>query len=106
MSGTVTESDKPVSKPYVVLVRWPATPENIFLATKRTTGDDNGQYRFTGLPPGEYRVLSVSPQTVPHLEEPGVLFQMLSGADTVSVDRGATQNVPLKPHARSIIDHA
>jgi hypothetical protein len=96
VSGTVTEGDKPVGKPYVVLVRWPASPENIFLATKRNTGDDNGQFRFTGLPPGEYRVLSVSPETVPHLDEPGVLFRMLSGADTVNVDRGATQNVPLK----------
>jgi len=97
VSGTVTDGDKRVGKPYVVLVRWPASPENIFLATKHTTGDDNGQYRFAGLPPGEYRVLAVSPETVPHLDEPGVLFRMLSGADTVNVDRGASQNLPLKP---------
>ncbi len=96
VSGTVTEGDKPVGKPYVVLVRWPATPENIFLATKRTTGDDNGQYRFTGLPPGEYRVLAVSPQTVPHLDEPGVLFRMLSSAYTVNIDRGSSQTLALK----------
>lgn len=96
VSGAVTEGDKPVGKPYVVLVRWPASPENIFLAAKRATGDDNGQFRFTGLPPSEYRVLSVSPEIVPRLDEPGVLFRMLSGADTVNVDRGATQNLPLK----------
>ena len=96
VSGTVTDGDKPVGKPYVVLVRWPASPENIFLATKRTTGDDNGQFRFTGLAPGDYRILAVSPETVPHLDEPGVLFRILSGADTVNVDRGASQNLPLK----------
>jgi hypothetical protein len=96
VSGTVTVGDKPVGKPYVVLVRWSATPENIFLATKRTTGDDSGQFRFAGLAPGEYRVLSVPQQIVPRLDEPGVLFRMLSVADTVNVDRDATQNVPLK----------
>ena len=96
VSGTVTEGDKPVGKPYVVLVRWPSSPENIFLATKRTTGDDNGQFSFAGLAPGEYRVLAVSPQLVPRLDEPGALFRMLSGADTVNVERGATQNAVLK----------
>ena len=97
VTGAVTEGDKPVGKPYVVLVRWPATPDNIFLATKRTTGDDNGQFRFTGLAPGEYRVLAVGPEIVPRLDEPGVLFRMLSGADTVHVDRGASQTLALKP---------
>jgi len=96
VSGTVTEGDKPVGKPYVVLVKWPSSPENIFLATKHTTGDDHGQFRFAGLAPGEYRVLAVPQQIVPRLEEPGVLFRILAGADTVNVDRGASKNLALK----------
>lgn len=96
LTGAVTEGDKPVGKPYVLLVRWPATPENIFLATKRTAGDDNGQFRFTGLAPGQYRALAVAQEVVPQLDEPGVLFRMLSDADTIDVDRGATKNLTLK----------
>ena len=69
ITGAVTDHDKPVSEPYVVLVRWPSTPENVFLAAKHSTGDDKGQFRFTGLAPGEYRVLSVSPTTMQKLEE-------------------------------------
>ncbi len=96
VTGLVKDGDKPVSNADVVLVRWPATSENVFLASKHTTADDNGQFRFAGLAPGEYRVLAVPQQIVPRLDEPNVLFRMLSGADTVTVDRGSSQNLALK----------
>jgi hypothetical protein len=35
ITGAVTDGDKPVGKPYVVLVKWPASPEGIFLSTRR-----------------------------------------------------------------------
>ncbi len=96
VTGSVMDGDTLVGKPYVVLVRWPASPENIFLATKRTTGDDNGQFRFAGLAAGEYRVLAISQQIVPRLDEPNVLFRMLDSADAITVDRGSFQDLALK----------
>ena len=96
VTGAVTDNDKPVGKPYVVLVRWPTTPEHVFVSSKRSTGDDNGQFRFAGLAPGDYRVLAVSQTTMQKLDEPNVLFRLLGGADTLTLDRGASQNLSVK----------
>jgi protocatechuate 3,4-dioxygenase beta subunit len=97
VSGVVAKDDQPLSKPYVVLAKWPFTAEDLFESVKHTTGGDDGSFRFAGLAPGEYRIVAVPPETKDKLDEPGVLERLFAGAAKITLDRGDFQNVPLKP---------
>jgi hypothetical protein len=96
IAGSVTDGDKPVFQPYVVMVRWPASTEDVFSSTKNATGDEDGKFQFAGLAPGEYRVLAFSEAVKDKLDEPHVLERLLSGAEKVTLERGGFQNVALK----------
>ena len=96
LTGTVTGSDTPIARPHVVLIRWPAPPGDVFLSAKIIDGGDGGQFQYTGLAPGEYRILAVSPDTADKLDEPHVLERLLSSAERVELTAGGSQTLALK----------
>jgi hypothetical protein len=96
--GGVVEADgNPVSKPYVVLTSWPLPSDGMLSSLKKASGNDNGIFRFGGLPPGDYRIVAVAPEVKGKLDEPGVLGRLLSGADTVTLSPGGFEDLDLKP---------
>jgi hypothetical protein len=96
--GGVVEADgNPLSKPYVVLTRWPMSPDGMAGAVKKISGNENGKFRFSGLPPGDYRVVAVAPEFKDKLDEPGVLGRLLAGVDTVTLSPSGFEDLHLKP---------
>jgi hypothetical protein len=73
------------------------TAESLFQDFKAMTGGDDGSFRFAGLAPGEYRILAVPLETKDKLDEPGVLERLFVGALKITLDRGDSQNVQVKP---------
>ena len=96
LTGMVTENDRPVSKSYVVLVRWPLTAEFVYRRLESAEGADDGQFRLTDLAPGEYRAIAVSQTNRDKLDEPGVLQRLLTGTDSITLGRGSVRAITLK----------
>jgi hypothetical protein len=92
----VADGDTPLSRAHVVLVRWPVSLEDVFLSARDTDADDAGRFQFSGLPPGDYRILAIAPDAVDKLDEPHVLERLLPRAEKVSLTGGASQNLQLK----------
>jgi|SRR5579872_3457787 len=109
ITGVVNDGDHPASKPWVVLSKWPPPPSESGMATNRygmqlpigpqqekVSGDDDGQFRFTGLAPDEYRVIAVAQTNREMLDEPGVLQRVLNSAETITLKRGKVETLVLK----------
>jgi hypothetical protein len=96
ITGVVSDGDHSVSKPYVLLIRWPMPAELAYARPQGAAGDDGGQFRFTDLVPGEYRAIAVSQSNRDMLDEPGVLQRFLSSAETITLSRGGVQAITLK----------
>jgi hypothetical protein len=96
VTGTVTESDKPVFRPHVVLVRWPPNRRDLFASLSRTDGDERGQFQFAGVAPGEYRIAAVSADDQWNLERPGVLTRLLERAEELTLEERQYRSVLLK----------
>jgi len=93
--GTVTDRDKPVSQAHVVLVRWPPNSMDLFLSASTATGDDNGKFTFSGLAPGDYRLLAVSSEAKRKLEGPKVLEGLLAGGEKLNLIERAVRQLNL-----------
>jgi len=93
LTGSVADGDKPALHADVVLVKWPVLPDDVYLSTKHATGDETGKYRFSGLPPGDYRIFAVASG---RLDDPGVLYRIAGSAEAVSLDRGSAKDLALK----------
>lgn len=96
IGGVVEDDGNAASKPYVVLTSWPMLFDGMVSSLKNVTGDASGKFRFGGLPPGDYRVLAVPQNSKDKLDEPGVLSRLLSGAESVTVGPGGSQDLRLK----------
>jgi hypothetical protein len=96
IGGAVEDDGNALSKPYVVLTSWPMSSDGMFSSLKSMTGDENGKFRFGGLSPGDYRVLAVPSGSKQRLDEPGVLDRLLSGAESVTVGSGGSQDLRLR----------
>jgi hypothetical protein len=96
VTGTVTDRDRPVSQPLVVLARWPLPNVKALWPLTTATGDAGGKYQFTGLAPGEYRILAVSSTLKDKLEKPDVLEPLLRTAKKIELGPRATQNLTLE----------
>ena len=96
ITGVVSDGDHPASKPYVFLTKWPMPAELAFARPQGMDGDDDGQFRFTELVPGEYRVIAVSQSDRDMLDEPGVLQRLLADAEKITLNRGGVQGITLK----------
>jgi protocatechuate 3,4-dioxygenase beta subunit len=96
VAGMVVDGDSPVGQASVVLIRWPASPQDVFLSAKMITADDGGRFHFIGLAPGEYRILAVSPAAAGKLDEPHVLERLLNNAGHFELSPGGSQTLTLK----------
>jgi hypothetical protein len=96
ITGVVSDGDHPASKPYVFMAKWPMPAELADPRPQGTDGDDDGQFRFTGLVPGEYRAVAVTQSNRDMLDEPGVLQRLLTGTENITLSRGGVQAITLK----------
>ena len=96
LAGMVSDGDHRVSKPFVFLTKWPMPAELAYARPQSMDGDDDGQFRFTDMVPGEYRAIAVSQSNRDMLDEPGVLQRFLSNAETITLTRGGVQAITLK----------
>lgn len=96
VTGVVMDGDHSVSKPYVLLTKWPMPADVAFLRPQGADGDEDGNFRLTELVPGDYRAVAVSRSNRDMLDEPGVLQRLLTGTETITLGRGAAQAITLK----------
>jgi hypothetical protein len=94
IAGSVTDADKPFSQPLVFAAKWPS----LEVPLRPATGDNDGKFQITGLPPGEYRILAVQSAPLPDGQQisPKMLDQLWSNAEKVTLERGGAQSVSLK----------
>jgi hypothetical protein len=96
VTGVVSDSYHPVSNPHIVLSKWPLAGELAYVRMETAEGDDDGQFRFTDLAPGDYRAIAVSQTNRDMIDEPGVLQRLLTGTETITLSRGSVQAITLK----------
>jgi hypothetical protein len=94
--GVVSENDRPESNSNVVLARSPLPPDaaDAVRLLIRTNGDESGKFQFAGLAPGEYRAVAL-PQGSNKSVDSDTLLRLLSGAEKIVLDPGASQNLML-----------
>ncbi len=92
ITGSVRDGDKPVRKPFVLVVRLPFTVGDPLMNSERPAGDDQGRFQISGLAPGEYRVIALTRNIV----NTQVSNQLLMRAEKVMLERGGSQSVSLK----------
>jgi hypothetical protein len=96
VTGVVTERDRAVNQPYVVLTPWPVRDPASIWPIPSTTGDADGKFQFTGLAPGEYRILAVSSAVKYEFNKPDVLARLLANAKRVELGPRGNQNLTLE----------
>jgi hypothetical protein len=96
VTGVVTERERPVTQPYVVLMPWPVRDPADMWPIPSTTGDADGKFQFAGLAPGEYRILAVSSAVKDELNKPNVLERLLANAKKVELGPRGNQNLTLE----------
>src|SRR5579871_389783 len=96
ITGAVEDFGNPASKPFVMLTNWPISSDGMASASKNVNGDEQGKFRFTGLTPGEYRILAVPAEARQILQEPGVMDRLFSTADSVTVGPSESKDLRLK----------
>jgi hypothetical protein len=94
--GSVTDRDRAVREPHVVLIPWPLSSPEALWPVLEATGDEDGKFQFRGLAPGEYRILAVSPAAQEKLSEPNILNRLLVNAKAITLGASAFQTVPLE----------
>jgi hypothetical protein len=95
--GAVTDRDRPVSQPYVVLVRWPLNNSTDLWPISGVTGDLDGKFQFTGVAPGDYRILAFSSALRKNeFEKPNILQQLLVNAEQITLGPRGSQRLTLK----------
>jgi hypothetical protein len=97
LGGAVMDGDKPVNKPFVVLKKWPPPAGLIFnVGTLTATGDNKGKFRFSDLPPGEYRMVALQSMDEYIDRGPDVLERAMAAASKIELGPRASQNVTLE----------
>jgi hypothetical protein len=92
ITGSVRDGDKPVSKPFVLVVKWPIQEGDPLLSAERPNGDDQGKFQISGLAPGEYRVIALTKNIV----NTEVSYQLLNRAEKITLERGSLKDISLK----------
>lgn len=98
VNGLVTNAKGEPMKDYSVIVfaqdrdKW--TPNSRYLKTSRP--DQDGRYRVTGLPPGEYRAIALDYVDPNDWNDPQFLDGVRPKATAFSINEGETKSVDLK----------
>jgi hypothetical protein len=93
VTGAVMDGNNPVSEPHVILAKWPLPGGDYPDLPLRISGDEKGRFGFTGLAPGEYRILAVRSREEYDDRLPGMLERALEAAKKVEVGPNVIQNV-------------
>jgi hypothetical protein len=96
VTGAVAKGDKPVSKPFLILAKWPLPAGRRFQPTASTTGDDAGKFQFGGLAPGEYRILALAARNDFDNQAPDTVERALATAKKIEIGASGFQNVALE----------
>ena len=103
LSGLVTNSRGAAVKDYSVVVfaqdrdKW--TPNSRYMRTGRP--DQDGRFKVTGLPPGEYHIVALDYVDPNEWTEPEYLERVRSKATSVTINEGETKSVDLKINTAS-----
>lgn len=95
VTGIVSNHNQRAFRPWVVLSPSPLDTD-VFADIRSTEGDEDGQFRFEGLPPGEYRVIAVPVEVKGALERPHVLEGLLRSAEKLSLSGRQALTVQVK----------
>jgi hypothetical protein len=95
LAVSVTDGDKPVSQPTIVVQKWPQSP--LDSGGVPAKGDQTGFLQVTGLVPGEYRVMAVRLVSLPDGNNPETIIQRLwDRASKITLEPGETKSISLK----------
>ena len=103
LSGLVTNGRGAAVKDYSVVVfaqdrdKW--TANSRYLRTGRP--DQDGRFKITGLPPGEYHIVAIDYVDPNEWTEPDYLERVRSKATSVTIGEGETKSVDLKINTAS-----
>lgn len=98
LSGLVTNGRGQAVKEYSVIVfpqdrdKW--TPGSRYMRTGRP--DQDGRFKLTGLPPGQYHILALDYVDANEWNDPEFLDRVRSKATPVSINEGETKSADLK----------
>ena len=95
ITGAVMSGDKPVSRPFVVGLKWPPETPRSPSGTAGARGDETAQFRIGGLVPGEYHLIAVRSND-PATFDLVVLERALAAAKKIEVGPGNVLNVTLE----------
>jgi hypothetical protein len=103
LSGVVTSGRGAAVKDYSVIVfaqdrdKW--TPNSRYMRTGRP--DQDGRFKLTGLPPGDYLVVALDYLDTDQWMEPEYLERVRSKATSVAIGEGETKSVDLRINTAS-----
>ena len=95
LTGSVTNSDKPVPGADVVFLRWPVGADDDRDAIRHIAADADGRFQITAIVPGEYRIFAVTADDRDEAERAAPWQRLLTRAQKLTLARGASQNVVL-----------
>lgn len=97
INGLVTEGSTPVSEPFVTITKWPILAEWMDRAvTKAVRGDEKGRFSFSGLAPGEYRVVAFASPTQHSEYDQATLRRIIEAGQKVELGPRALKNLTLE----------
>jgi hypothetical protein len=94
ITGTVMSGDKPVSRPVVMGRKWPPQNPSSPSGMAGARGDEAGQFRISGLVPGEYHLIAV--RSLDLTTNQAALERALAAAKKIEVGPGNVLNVTLE----------
>jgi hypothetical protein len=85
----------------VFLTRWPrgAHPDTLEPSApfqQLAQVEPDGQFRISGLPPGEYRIAAFSMGPGTNIMDPATFRRLMARVETITLERGATKSIELK----------
>jgi hypothetical protein len=92
LTGSVTDAGKPYAQPRIYV-----RPLSDAASPLTGTGDAEGRFQMTGLPPGEYRVLAAPTGPIPDgAPEWTISPQLWQRAQKVTLEKGKQKEIELK----------
>ena len=94
ITGAVMSGDKPVSRPFVIGLKWPPQSPRGPSSMAHARGDEAGQFRIGALAPGEYHLIAL--RSVDQATDQAAVERALAAAKKIEVGPGNVLNVTLE----------